>query len=155
EPVLERRAILGAPIKYGEDRFLTRQIVKAGYETTLTLDARCRTLVPRTLAVYFAQQLRWRRSNIVDYAGGFSHVWRLNPLIAINYFAMFVVLLGYPIAVVRALTAGRFLAAVLTHLEVLLVFGVYYRVRVRRWPPEDLVGALAFVPQALVMPITY
>jgi cellulose synthase/poly-beta-1,6-N-acetylglucosamine synthase-like glycosyltransferase len=28
-PILENRAILGVPIKYGEDRFLTRQIVKA------------------------------------------------------------------------------------------------------------------------------
>src|SRR5262249_47483879 len=86
---------------------------------------------------------------------GFSHVWKLNPLIAINYFAMFVVLLGYPIAVVRALAAGRFLPAVLMHFEVLLVFGLYYRARVRRWPPEERVGALPFVPQALVMPITY
>ena len=32
EPILEDRNILGVPIKYGEDRFLTRQIVKAGYQ---------------------------------------------------------------------------------------------------------------------------
>jgi cellulose synthase/poly-beta-1,6-N-acetylglucosamine synthase-like glycosyltransferase len=155
EPVLAGRAILGMPIKYGEDRFLTRQIVKAGYLTTITLDARCRTYVPRTLAAYFSQQLRWRRSNLVDCAGGFSHVWRLNPLIAINYFAMFVVLLGYPIAVIRALAAGAFFPAVLMHLEVLFLFGMYYRWRVRRWPKEDRVSGFSFIPQALVMPITY
>jgi N-acetylglucosaminyltransferase len=155
EPVLARRALLGMPIKYGEDRFLTRQIVKAGYETTITLDARCRTFVPRTLGAYLSQQLRWRRSNLVDYAGGFSHVWKLNPLIAINYFAMFVVLLGYPIAVVRALASGRFLLAVAMHAEVLFVFGMYYRLRVRRWAPEDRVSGLSFLPQALVMPVTY
>ena len=72
EPLLEDRSVLGVPIKYGEDRFLTRQIVKAGYLTTMTLDARCCTFVPNTLSGYFSQQLRWRRSNIVDYAGGFS-----------------------------------------------------------------------------------
>lgn len=155
EPVLEARAILGVPIKYGEDRFLTRQIVKAGYLTTITLDARCRTNAPRTLAAYFSQQLRWRRSNIVDYTGGFSHIWKLNPLIAINYFAMFVVLLGYPIAVTRALAAGAFFPAVLMHLEVLFLFGMYYRWRVRAWPAEDRVSGLSFIPQALVMPITY
>ena len=70
EPVLEHRAICGVPIKYGEDRFLTRQIVKAGYLTTMTLNARCCTTVPTTLSGYFSQQLRWRRSNTIDYAGG-------------------------------------------------------------------------------------
>jgi N-acetylglucosaminyltransferase len=155
EPVLAGRAILGVPIKYGEDRFLTRQIIKAGHLTTITLDARCRTFVPRTLSAYFSQQLRWRRSNVVDYAGGLGHVWRLNPLIAINYFAMFVVMLGYPIAVVRALAGGAFLPAVLMHLEVLFLFGLYYRWRVRAWPPHERVSALSFVPQALVMPVTY
>jgi cellulose synthase/poly-beta-1,6-N-acetylglucosamine synthase-like glycosyltransferase len=155
EPVLASRAILGAPIKYGEDRFLTRQMVKAGYLTTITLDARCWTDVPRTLPAYFSQQLRWRRSNIVDYAGGFSHIWRLNPLIAINYFAMFIVLFGYPIAVARALAAGAFFPAVLMHVEGLFLFGMYYRWRVRSWPREHRVSGLSFIPQALVMPITY
>jgi N-acetylglucosaminyltransferase len=155
EPVLERRALFGVPIKYGEDRFLTRQIVKAGYSTTFTLAAHCRTYVPTTLAAYFSQQLRWRRSNVIDYVGGLSHVWRLHPLIALNYFGMFVVLGGYPIAVFRALASGRFLPALVGHLTVLALFGLYYRWRVRSWPPEQRVGVLAFLPQALVMPVTY
>ena len=111
-PVLEGRAILGVPIKYGEDRFLTRQIVKAGYLTTVTLDARCRTFVPTTLVAYFSQQLRWRRSNVVDYSGGCGHVWRLNPLLAINYFSMALVLVVYPIGVYRALAVHKFLPGV-------------------------------------------
>jgi cellulose synthase/poly-beta-1,6-N-acetylglucosamine synthase-like glycosyltransferase len=155
EPVLERRALLGVPIKYGEDRFLTRQIVKAGYSTTFTLAARCQTYVPTTLAAYFSQQLRWRRSNVIDYFGGLSHIWQLHPLIAVNYFAMFVVLGGYPIAVFRALASGRFLPALVGHLTVLALFGLYYRWRVRSWPPDQRVGVLAFLPQALLMPVTY
>lgn len=153
--MLERRALLGVPIKYGEDRFLTRQIVKAGYRTTITLDARCRTYVPRTLSAYSSQQLRWRRSNVIDYAGGFSHIWRLHPLIAINYFAMFVVMVGYPVAVFRALASHRFLPALSAHLVVLALFGLYYRWCVRSWPRDQRVGALSFLPQALVMPVTY
>jgi cellulose synthase/poly-beta-1,6-N-acetylglucosamine synthase-like glycosyltransferase len=155
EPVLASRAVLGVPIKYGEDRFLTRQIVKAGYRTTITLEARCRTYVPATLAAYFSQQLRWRRSNVIDYAGGFSHIWRLHPLIAVNYFAMFIVLFGYPVGVIRALASHRFMPALAAHLVVLALFGLLYRWRVRSWPPDQRVGALAFVPQALVMPVTY
>ncbi|HUJ59671.1 MAG TPA: glycosyltransferase [Kofleriaceae bacterium] len=155
EPLLEERSVLGCPIKYGEDRFLTRQIVKAGYLTTMTLDARCRTFVPSTLMSYFSQQLRWRRSNVVDYAGGFSHVWRLNPVLAIHFFSLFALLIVYPIALGRALESHRFFPSLQLHLEIVAVFGVYYRWRVRKLPREERVGALAFLPLSLLMPITY
>jgi len=155
EPVLEERSVLGVPIKYGEDRFLTRQIVKAGYLTTMTLDARCCTFVPSTLSGYFSQQLRWRRSNIVDYAGGFSHVWRLNPILAIHFFSLFALLLVYPIAVSRALATFKFFPALVLHIEVVVVFGLIYRWRTRKQPKEERVGALAFIPLSFLMPITY
>lgn len=155
EPVLAQRSVLGVPIKYGEDRFLTRQIVKAGYLTTMTLDARCRTFVPSTLSSYFSQQLRWRRSNIVDYTGAFSHVWRLNPILAIHFFSQMALLLVYPIAVVRALMSGQFYGAMTLHLGVLVLFGLYYRWRVRHVPKSERVNALAFAPLTFLMPITY
>jgi cellulose synthase/poly-beta-1,6-N-acetylglucosamine synthase-like glycosyltransferase len=155
EPVLEERSVMGVPIKYGEDRFLTRQIVKAGYLTTMTLDARCRTFVPNTLSGYFSQQLRWRRSNIVDYAGGFSHIWRLNPIIAIHFFSLFALLLVYPIALSRALATAKFFPALVLHMEVVLVFGLIYRWRTRKLPKEERVGPLAFIPLTFLMPVTY
>jgi cellulose synthase/poly-beta-1,6-N-acetylglucosamine synthase-like glycosyltransferase len=154
-PILETRSLWGTPIKYGEDRFLTRQIVKAGYLTSITLDARCKTFVPTSLRTYFSQQLRWRRSNLVDYFGGLSHVWRLHPLLAIHYYSMFGVLLAYPLAVAKAVAAHQFLPALCIHLALLVPFGLYYRWQTRRWPAEDRVGALSFVPQSLVMPVTY
>ncbi|HEY8072630.1 MAG TPA: glycosyltransferase family 2 protein, partial [Labilithrix sp.] len=58
EPILENRRMFGVEIKYGEDRFLTRQIVKAGWHTVNTLAAVCWTVAPTTLAGYFNQQLR-------------------------------------------------------------------------------------------------
>jgi N-acetylglucosaminyltransferase len=155
EPVLENRQILGVPIKYGEDRFLTRQIVKAGYQTTMTLKARCRTFVPSTLSGYFSQQLRWRRSNIVDYAGGFSHVWRLNPVLAIHFFSLFALILVYPIVIVRMLLSFRFFPALVLHMEIMVIFGLVYRWRTRKLPREERVGVLAFIPLSFLMPITY
>ena len=155
EPVLEDRSILGVAIKYGEDRFLTRQIVKAGYLTTMTLEARCRTFVPNTLAAYFSQQLRWRRSNLVDYAGAVSHVWRLNPVLAIHFFAQFALLLAYPIAVIRALASQKFFPALQIHLGAVALFGLYYAIRVRKQPASERVGPLSFMPLSLLMPITY
>jgi cellulose synthase/poly-beta-1,6-N-acetylglucosamine synthase-like glycosyltransferase len=155
EPVLEKRSVLGVPIKYGEDRFLTRQIVKAGYMTTMTLEARCRTFVPSTLSAYFSQQLRWRRSNIIDYAGGFSHVWRLNPVLAIHFFSLFALLLVYPIAVVRALAAHKFFPALTLHTEAVVFFGLLYWIRSRKLPRSERVGPLSFIPLSLLMPVTY
>jgi N-acetylglucosaminyltransferase len=155
EPVLAGRALLGVPIKYGEDRFLTRQIVKAGYLTTMTLDARCCTFVPSTLTGYFSQQLRWRRSNIVDYAGGMSHVWRLNPVLAIHFFSLFALLLVYPIALVRALAAHKFFPALVLHAEAVAFFGLLYRLRTRKLPKSERVGPLSFVPLSFLMPVTY
>jgi N-acetylglucosaminyltransferase len=155
EPVLEKRSILGVPIKYGEDRFLTRQIVKAGYLTTMTLQARCKTFVPSTLGAYFSQQLRWRRSNIVDYAGGFSHVWRLNPVLAIHFFSLFALLLVYPVAVARALASFKFFPAMVYHLEIIVILGLIYRWRTRKLPKEERVSAIAFMPLTLLMPVTY
>jgi N-acetylglucosaminyltransferase len=155
EPVLEKRSVLGVPIKYGEDRFLTRQIVKAGYMTTMTLDARCRTFVPSTISAYFSQQLRWRRSNIVDYAGGFSHVWRLNPVLAIHFFSLFALLLVYPIAVMRALAAHKFFPALTLHIEAVVFFGLLYYIRSRKLPRSERVGPLSFIPLSLLMPVTY
>ncbi len=108
EPLLERRNILGVAIKYGEDRFLTRQIIKAGYETTMTLDAVCRTTAPSGLQSYFAQQLRWRRSNIVDYVGGMSHVWRLHSVVAVHYYSVFALILAYPVLLLQSLVTGTF-----------------------------------------------
>ncbi len=155
EPILEHRAICGVPIKYGEDRFLTRQIVKAGYLTTMTLTARCYTTVPATLSSYFSQQLRWRRSNTIDYAGGFTHVWRLNPIIAIHYFSLFALQFAYPLALIRALGTHRFFDTMVIHMMIIAVMGVVYRYRVRKMPKAERVSAVAFMPLAILMPVAY
>lgn len=155
EPILEHRTVLGVPIKYGEDRFLTRQIVKAGYETVLTLDAVSYTVAPRSLDAYFSQQLRWRRSNLVDYLGGMSHVHAMDPLVAIHYFSIFALLLAYPAVILQSLLTGHFWDSTLLHVGVLTSFGILYRMHTRDLPEDEKVGALAFLAMGVVMPVTY
>jgi N-acetylglucosaminyltransferase len=155
EPILADRCLVGVPIKYGEDRFLTRQIVKAGYKTVMTLDAICWTIAPATLNGYFSQQLRWRRSNIIDYAGGLSHVWRLHPIVALHFFSLFGLILAYPALIFHSLASGTFWGLMTLHLGVVALFGVIYRVMVRDLPAEERVSALSFLPIAIVMPVTY
>ena len=155
EPVLESRTLMSLPINYGEDRYLTRQLIKAGYLTTMTLEARCRTTVPTKLSQYFSQQLRWRRSSLIDFAAGLTHVWRLNPILAIHFSSIFVLLVIYPIAIIKVILAAKLIPALVLHLEVIAVFGLYYRWSVRKKPPEQRVGALAILPLAILMPLSY
>jgi cellulose synthase/poly-beta-1,6-N-acetylglucosamine synthase-like glycosyltransferase len=155
EPILERRQILGVAIKYGEDRFLTRQIIKAGYQTTVTLDAVCRTSAPSTLYGYLAQQLRWRRSNIVDYVGGMSHVWRLHSVVAVHYYSIFALLLAYPVLLLQSLVTGTFWTLMTLHLVWAAILGIIYRVQVRNLPRDQRVSAFDALPMGIVLPVSY
>lgn len=155
EPILEDRNVLGVPIKYGEDRFLTRQIVKAGYKTVLTLDAVSHTKAPENLSSYFSQQLRWRRSNLVDYIGGLSHVWQLHPAVSLHYFSLAGLMVAYPAVIFQALVTGNFWNAMLIHVGVVAAFGALYRLKMAGVPEEDRVGPLNFLWMAAVMPVTY
>jgi cellulose synthase/poly-beta-1,6-N-acetylglucosamine synthase-like glycosyltransferase len=155
EPVLDDRNILGVPIKYGEDRFLTRQIVKAGYQTTMTTDAVCRTDVPHDIQDYLSQQLRWRRSNIVDYVGGLSHVWRVHAVVAIQYYALFALFLAYPALLVQSLLDGTFWHLMTAHVAVAGGMGLLYRVHARHYPAEQRVSPLAALPFAIILPVSY
>jgi N-acetylglucosaminyltransferase len=155
EPVLEDRNLLGVPIKYGEDRFLTRQIVKAGYETYCTMDAFCWTPAPPTYRKYFAQQLRWRRSNLVDIIGGLSHVARLHPIVGLHYLCSGALLVTYPLVVIQKLANGSFWELAAVHLMILAAFGAIYAFHARKLPRDMRVHPLSFLAMALVMPVTY
>ncbi len=150
EPVLEARKI-----KYGEDRFLTRQIIKAGHETTMTMDALCHTTAPHEFGDYVSQQLRWRRSTIVDYLGSISHFWRMHPLVALHYYTIFASIIVYPVLLISAIVSGMFIPLMLLHVLVVLGFGLYYASKVRGRPADQRVSALAFLPMVFVLPISY
>lgn len=155
EPVLESRSCFGVPIKYGEDRYLTRQIIKAGYQTALCLDAVCWTVAPNTLQKYFAQQLRWRRSNLIDFGCGLSHAFRLHPIIAVHWLSLFAVLVAYPLIIYQNLLAGEFFALAYLHCRVLALLGVIYALGTRGAPPERRVHPVWLLPALLVMPVVY
>jgi cellulose synthase/poly-beta-1,6-N-acetylglucosamine synthase-like glycosyltransferase len=157
EPILERRNLCGVSIKYGEDRFLTHQIVKHGYKTRMTMDAMCFTKAPTTLKGYFNQQLRWKRSNIVDYIVGITHAWRLHPLLCLHYLSLLLLLFVYPVVIVTHLQQHMFFPLAMFHLEVIALFGLvyYFAPSVRRLPPWLRVHPLSFLPMAVMMPVAY
>ena len=106
---------------------------------------------PTTLSAYFSQQLRWRRSNIVDYAGA------VQPRVAPEPDHRDPLLLAVRAArsPIRSRWSARspacwFFPALQLHIYVVVVFGLYYRWRVRKLPKEERVGALAFMPLSLL-----
>jgi cellulose synthase/poly-beta-1,6-N-acetylglucosamine synthase-like glycosyltransferase len=157
EPILEDRNILGIPIKYGEDRFLTHMIVRHGYKTRMTMKAMCFTKAAHTFEGYFNQQLRWKRSNIVDFIVGVAHAWKLHPLLCLQYLSMFMLLLVYPFIIVTHVQRGDFLELATFHLMVIAGFSLvyYFAPSVRALPPWLRVHPVSFLPMAVLMPVAY
>ena len=157
EPILENRNLLGIPIKYGEDRYLTHQIVKHGYYTVMTMDAFCFTKAPTALKGYFNQQLRWKRSNIADFVVGVGHAWTLHPLLCLQYLSMLLLLMVYPFVIVTHVLSGQFFSLALFHLVLIGGFGMiyYFAPSVRKLPPWLRVHPIAFLPMAVLMPVAY
>jgi N-acetylglucosaminyltransferase len=157
EPILENRNICGVPIKYGEDRFLTRQIVKAGYRTVMTMEAMCFTKAPTDLRAYFNQQLRWKRSNIVDFFCGIGHAWKLHPFLAIHYLSMFLLLVAYPFIIMFHVLEGSFFELAMFHTAVIAFLAMVYYLSpsTRRLPPWLRVHPAAFLPMTVLMPVAY
>jgi N-acetylglucosaminyltransferase len=157
EPILEDRNILGVEIKYGEDRYLTHQLVRHGYKNRQNMAAMCFTKAPATLRGYFNQQLRWKRSNIVDYFLGLSDVWKLHPLVSLNYLAMMLLVIVYPIIIITHIVHHRFFELATLHLEVVSLFAFiyYFSPTIRKLPPWLRVNPLAFLPMAVMMPVAY
>ena len=151
-PVLENRSVCGVEIKYGEDRFLTRMIVKAGYETIMNPHAVCRTVAPTSVSIYLSQQLRWRRSNMVDYLGGLSHVWKGHPLVAFYFFSLFVAILLYPALLTSALVTGKFWTLMSYQLGISVLLGTAYRLHAYKDPDASAWNA---IPLAFIFPLTY
>ena len=59
---LENEKFLGQPCIIGDDRFLTRCVLKAGYKVVYQPSAQVETLSPPTFKELLKQQLRWSRS---------------------------------------------------------------------------------------------
>jgi cellulose synthase/poly-beta-1,6-N-acetylglucosamine synthase-like glycosyltransferase len=155
EPILLRRNFLGMDIKYGEDRFLTRKIVESGYRTRMARDAICYTKVPPRLMAWISQQLRWRRSNIVDFLGGLGHLHRLKPPVMVHYFSLGMLLFVYPIAMAHSILSAQLLTPIVIHMGVTAVFCVLYEIAKRHDHSIPNIAAVWFLPMPIMFAVNY
>jgi cellulose synthase/poly-beta-1,6-N-acetylglucosamine synthase-like glycosyltransferase len=152
---LENRTFLGDEVKYGEDRFLTRKLVEAGFRTRLCFDARCYTKAPPTMAAYLNQQLRWRRSNMIDLITAIPNLHKFNPVVVIHYLSMGSLLFFYPIFLIAKMMETEFMIPMLFHAFVVTVFAFAYDLNKRKLPAFAQTSGLWFLSMAAVFPVVY
>jgi hypothetical protein len=121
------------------------------------MKAMCFTKAATTLKGYFNQQLRWKRSNIVDFGLGLKHAWNLHPLVCLQYLSMLLLLIVYPFVIITHIVSGSFFE--LAEMHVFLIGGLsliyHFSPSVRALPPWLRVHPIAFLPMAVLMPVAY
>ena len=152
---VESRTFLGDEVKYGEDRFLTRKIVERGYRTRLCFTARCFTKAPTNMGAYLNQQLRWRRSNMIDLITAIPHLHRFSPLVLIHYLSMGTLLFFYPVLLFQKFTELEFVMPMIWHGVLVSVFALAFEVNRHTLPAFAQCSGLWFLSMAAVFPVVY
>ena len=152
---LERRTFLGEDVKYGEDRFLTRKLVERGFRTRLCFTARCFTKAPATFSHYLSQQLRWRRSNTVDFLTAIPQLNRFHPMVLVHYMSIALLLFFYPMFLVSQIMRLGFIIPMLEHALIVSVFAVAYELNKHKLPKMAQTSGVWFLAMAFVFPVMY
>jgi cellulose synthase/poly-beta-1,6-N-acetylglucosamine synthase-like glycosyltransferase len=152
---VERRSFLGDEVKYGEDRFLTRKLVERGYRTRLCFQAQCYTKAPITINNYLSQQLRWRRSNLIDFITAIPHLTRFHPFVLVHYCSMALLLLFYPLTLVSQMVRLGFVVPMIEHALLVSVFAIAYELNKHKLPDMARTNGVWFLSMAFIFPVMY
>ncbi len=152
---VETRSFLGDEVKYGEDRYLTRKLVERGYKTRLCFEAKCFTKAPATMANYFSQQLRWRRSNLIDFITALPNLSRFHPLVLVHYCSMALLLFFYPLMLASKVARLGFVVPMIEHALLVSVFAIAYELHKHKLPKMARTSGIWFLSMAFVFPVMY
>ena len=152
---VETRTFLGDDVKYGEDRYLTRKLVERGFRTRLCFDARCYTKAPPKMPGYLSQQLRWRRSNSIDFITALPHLHKFHPLVLVHYVSISLLLFFYPLFLVSQIMRLGFVMPMIEHALVVTVFAVAYELHKHKLPRFAQTSGLWFLAIVIVFPVMY
>ncbi len=152
---IEKRTFLGDDVKYGEDRFLTRKLVERGYKTRLCFQAQCFTKAPPTFAGYISQQLRWRRSNLIDFITAIPHLGRFHPFVLVHYSSMALLLLFYPLTLASQVARLGFVIPMIEHALLVSIFALAYELNKHKLPAMARTNGIWFLSMAIVFPVMY
>jgi hyaluronan synthase len=95
---------LGLPVTWGDDRALTSWLLKEGHKTIYTDQVQAYTIVPEKFKQLLKQQLRWKKSWIINSIFTSKFIWKKQPFVAfLYYFPLVIVSFLTPIMTFRAL----------------------------------------------------
>lgn len=127
-------SFLGKPVTWGDDRALTSWLLKKGDVTIYNHKAIAYTIVPENWKQLFKQQLRWKKSWIINSIFTSKFIWKKQPFVSFfYYFPLVFISFLTPIMTFRALIYAPITKGILPlyHIAgVLLVTAlmvVYYR----------------------------
>ncbi len=152
---LNDAVFLGDEVKYGEDRFLTRKLVERGYKTRLCFQARCFTKAPATFPNYLSQQLRWRRSNLIDFITAIPHLGKFHPFVLVHYSSMALLLIFYPLTLASQVARLGFVIPMIEHALLVSVFALAYEMNKHKLPRMARTSGLWFLSMAFIFPVMY
>lgn len=87
---------LSKPVSFGDDRSLTVMILKAGYKTVYISDAKAFTIAPNNLKQFTKQQVRWKKSWIINAIKMSGFMIKNDKFVALTYF--------FPLIIISVLT---------------------------------------------------
>ncbi|RJQ36402.1 glycosyltransferase family 2 protein [Candidatus Parcubacteria bacterium] len=154
-PILDdwlNERFLGLPVTWGDDRALTSWVLKRNYRTVYTDRARAYTIVPERFRQLVRQQIRWKKSWIINSLFTLRFMYRTQPFFTVTYFIpLLVITIATPFVAVRALYFSPLAYGILPlfyFLGIILMTSLvvlYYRILApenRYWPYLYLWGAL-------------
>lgn len=120
-PILDdwlNEKFLGLPVTWGDDRALTSWVLKMEHKIIYTDEVNAFTIVPNNIRQLFKQQLRWKKSWIINGIFTSRFIYKKHLFMAIFYF--------FPLLLISFLTPLMVSKAMLYSPIVKGVFPVYY-----------------------------
>lgn len=125
---------LGRPTTYGDDRALTSWLLKRGESIIYNDRAITNTVVPSTWKQFFKQQLRWKKSWIINSFFTSKFIWKKQPFVSLfYYFPLVFISFITPVMTFRALIYAPLFKGIMPFyhiIGVLLITAlmvIYYR----------------------------
>lgn len=146
-PILDlwlTESFLGKRVTYGDDRSLTTWVLKEGWQTVYTDKVKAYTIVPSTIKQLFKQQLRWKKSWIINgifttkfliKKDTFTAFFYFIPLLLISFVTPFVGLWNvYLLPLVFGRTTLYYLAGIVLMALMLMLYYRILKKNSRNWP---------------------
>jgi hyaluronan synthase len=135
---------LGLPVTWGDDRALTSRLMQSDWKTVYASQARAFTIVPDTMRKLLKQQLRWKKSWIINAIFTSRFIWKRQTFVSFfYYFPLVIISFLTPIMTFRALvfmpaTYGILplyhIAGVLLLTAVMVIYYKYLEAENKYWP---------------------